>query len=309
MSPQITTAREGRVVIATLTNPPHALMSTQMVIELDQLVRDWDSDNSIGAVVLTGGDPRGFLAHFDVATLLQAARNSPPLSPAQARAAYRLVGAISRLPGASRILEGGPASGLLELKRFHELMLRMGRSGVAYVAAINGSTSGGGCELALACDFRLMEMGPHEIGQPEVLIGIPPGGGGTQRLTRLLGTGRALEIALSGEPVTSSRAAEIGLITQAVPAGELLNEAIAMASRLGRRSKPAVQAIKRAVRDGGSLPLKQGLAIERGQLLWALGTPEAIALMEAYVAFTDRTGVLPAFDPEARTCLIDGTFA
>src|SRR5262249_59709767 len=81
---------------------------------------------------------------------------------------------------------------------FGEIWRRMNRCGAVFVAALNGSAMGGGCELALACDVRIMAEGPYLIGQPEILLGFPPGGGGTQRLARLLGSGRALRLVLDG---------------------------------------------------------------------------------------------------------------
>lgn len=307
MNSQVTTSQDGRVVTVTLSNPPHALMTMEMVAELDVLVRRWETDDSVGAVIITGSDPV-FLSHFDVGTLLQIAKDSPKLSASQARVAFRSVRAAARVPGGSGALGRTSAAGVLELSQFHDLLLRMGRSGVAFIAAINGSTAGGGCEFALACDFRLMELGDNEIAQPEIVLGFPPGGGGTQRLARLLGTGRALELALGADPVTAERAAEIGLITKAVPPGELMNEARTMAERLSRRSKPGIRSVKRAIRDGGSLPLEQGITVEAGEFLAALTTQEALTLMTAYVGHLEHEGILPALDPNVREQLVDGTF-
>lgn len=176
----------------------------------------------------------------------------------------------------------------------------MNRCGAVFVAALNGSAMGGGCELALACDARLMADGDHAIGQPEILLGFPPGGGGTQRLARLLGSGRALRLVLEGAPLTPAQAAELGLVDEVVPAGEVVERAVALAEHLGSRPRAGVAACKRAVYEGGSLSLADGLRVERAEFMAALGTPDALAAMSAYVADFERTGELPGYDAEAR---------
>jgi enoyl-CoA hydratase len=163
------------------------------------------------------------------------------------------------------------------------------------VAAINGSAMGGGCELALACDVRLIASGELMIGQPEVLLGFPPGGGGTQRLARLLGSARALSIVLDGGPLTPPQALAVGLVAEVVSADALIDRAVAVAERLGSRPKAGVAAAKRAVYEGGSLPLPAGLRLESAEFVAALGSADAIELMRAYVAETERTGELPAY--------------
>lgn len=308
MGQQVRTERDGRVVTATLENPPHALMTRQMVAELGTLVQELDEDPSVGAVVLTGGHPERFLAHYDVRELLAAGEGAPAVSARQAQIGIRAVEALTRLPASSRALHRTPASGILELRAFHEPLLRMGRSGVVFIAALNGSAMGGGCELALACDLRLMADGPHMIGQPEILLGFPPGGGGTQRLARLIGRARALELVLEGGSLEPAEAAQIGLVNRVVPAGGLLEEAQAIAARLARRPKEAVAATKRSVLEGGSLSLEAGLRVEQAAFMSTLASGSARRAMNAYVDHLERTGELPAYDAEARERLLDGTF-
>jgi enoyl-CoA hydratase/carnithine racemase len=296
---EVRVEQRNNVLLATLDNPPHGLMDAGIVGDLERAVRRAESDEGVGAVVLTGAHPERFVAHYDVRELLEGARSGPSVGRRAASASLRAVGVLRRLPAVGEALERTPAAGLVALERFHELLLRMNRCGAVFVAALNGSAMGGGCELSLACDVRLMADGDHGIGQPEVLLGFPPGGGGTQRLARLLGSGRALRLVLDGGPLRPAEAAKLGLVDAVVPAGELLDRAVALAERLGRRPKSAVAACKRAVYEGGSLPLADGLRIERAEFLAALGTREAQDAMAAYLSAFERTGELPGYDPAA----------
>lgn len=293
---EVRTDQRGRVLVATLDNPPHALMDAAMVDLLETIVERTESDDSVGAVILTGSHPERFLAHYDVGELLEGARTSPSVSRRQAHLSLRAVGALRRVPAADEALGRTPAAGLVALERFHDILLRMNRSGAVFVAALNGSAMGGGCELALACDVRLIAEGDFQVGQPEILFSFPPGGGGTQRLTRLLGASRALRLVLEGSPLTPDEAVELGLVDEVVPAGELLDRALSLAERLGSRTKSAVAASKRAVYEGGSLALPEGLRLERAEFLAALGTAEAKEAMAAYLDALERTGELPVYD-------------
>jgi enoyl-CoA hydratase/carnithine racemase len=148
------------------------------------------------------------------------------------------------------------------------------------------------------------------ICQPEILFGFPPGGGATQRLTRMLGTSRALRLVLDGGPLTPASALELGLVDELVPASSLLARAVELGARLGSRPKAAVAASKRAVYEGGSMSLPDGLRFERGEFLAAIGTPEAEEAMAAYVAAFERTGELPGYDRAAmERALRDGRFS
>jgi len=298
--------QRGRVLLATLDNPPHGLMNAEMVDGLGRLVELADTDDSVGAVVLTGAHPERFLAHYDVGELLAGSNAGPAVGRRTALATLRAVGLLRRVPRAERALERTPAAGVVALERFHEILLRMNRSGAVFVAALNGSAQGGGCELSLACDVRVMAHGDHLIGQPEILFGFPPGGGGTQRLTRLLGSARALRMVLDGGPLRPAEAVEIGLIDDVVPAEELLDYAMALAARLGSRAKGAVAACKRAVYEGGSMPLADGLRLERAEFLATLGTPEAKEAMAAYQAALERTGRLPGYDRATMERTLEG---
>ena len=181
--------QRGTVLIGSFDNPPHGLIDRGSVEALERLVARAEDDEGVDAVVLTGSHPERFVAHYDVGEILAGSRSSPAVGAGLAGASLRTVrppGGAGRRPRLMRT----PLAGLVEIGRFQEVFLRMNRCGAVFVAAINGSAQGGGCELALACDLRLMAAGDHGIGQPEIFLGFPPGGGGTQRLARLLGSAR-----------------------------------------------------------------------------------------------------------------------
>ncbi len=290
--------QRGTVLIGTFDNPPHGLMDRGSVEALERLVGRAEDDDGVDAVVLTGSHPERFVAHYDVAELLAGARAGPAVGAKAVNAALRTVSAARRVRGADRGLERTPLAGLAQLERFHEVFLRMNRCGAVFIAAINGSAQGGGCELALACDLRLMAAGDHGIGQPEIFLAFPPGGGGTQRLARLLGPEKALKIVLDGTPMRPDEAADLGLVDRVISPDELLETAIAEGRRLGARPKAAIAASKRAIYEGGSLPLADGLRLEASQFLATITAPEAIQAMEAYVDQLERSGELPLYDPE-----------
>jgi enoyl-CoA hydratase len=129
------------------------------------------------------------------------------------------------------------------------------------VAAVAGYALGGGCELALACDFRIASEGTR-FGLPEIKIGAFPGGGGTQRLPRLIGAAKAKEIILTGEPITAEQALSIGLVMKVVPKDKLLQEAKAFASKLAALPRLALEASKMLINKGMEVDLASGLELE-----------------------------------------------
>ncbi|RDI68366.1 enoyl-CoA hydratase/isomerase family protein [Nocardia pseudobrasiliensis] len=260
--------RDGAVVTAALNNPPFNFLTSTLVDQLHALLDEAEADPTIRVIVLTSLVPEAFVSHYDVAEILEGAqRVGIAVGPMLTRCGLGLMRAVNRGRVIRRLLARTPGAGIVALLRFHELTARMRDSDLVFVAAIGGMALGGGCELALACDIRLMAEGPHGIGQPEILLGLVPGGGGTQLLTRAIGAGRTIELALEGRPLTPAQAAACGLVHHVVAPDTLLAEAQQVAARLASRPPAAVKAIKHAAYRYGTLPITRGLKYERAHLL------------------------------------------
>lgn len=313
----VRTEREGRVMTVTLDNPPRNFLNRQMVGELDELTRALQRDPTIGAVVITGGHPRSFITHYDVAEILAGANVTPDLPPAVLGAALRAVGAIARVPGGvnaltrSRVVRRNVA-GLLTLWRVHQVYLRMNRMDKVFIAAINGNAAAGGCELALACDVRLMADGDFTIGLTEPVLGFNPGGGGGQRLTRAVGPARAVEMLLEAHMYKPRDALEVGLVHRVVVSESLLSEARATATRLARRSPRAVWATKRAVYQGFSGRWPRGLSLDRTGFVWSAIAPPVKGAMRVFLEQLDALPPeipSPWADPDMLRSWQEGTVA
>jgi enoyl-CoA hydratase/carnithine racemase len=167
----------------------------------------------------------------------------------------------------------------------HEILLKIERTPKIFVAALSGHALGGGLEIALACDFRFAAEGEYRIGVPEVSLGLLPGNGGTQRLTRLVGRTRALDLLLSGTPVNPARALELGIVDRLVAADALLDEAVSYVGKLAAGPALAVGNIKIAAKLGADLPLEGALALER-EAVWRLFMSQDAA--EGMAAFAEK---------------------
>ena len=288
--------QHGKVLLATIRNPPYALMTPRILRDLAALVQRVNSDPSVGAVVLTGAHPTRFLAHFDVRVILGSAEKSPRIKPSTAHRLLRFVSFVLKIPGGARLIQGGPLAGFVAMERMHELMRSIESSSAVWIAALNGDTGGGGCELALACDQRFMADGDFSIALPEIFLGFLPGTGSTQRLPRLVGTSKALRICLGGEPMSPQKALEAGLIDRVVPPAQLISVAMAEASKLGSRPKLAIGAVKRAIHHGASLPIEEGTRIEASEFLSVVSTPDSITAQRAYVKRMAELGDVPITD-------------
>lgn len=167
----------------------------------------------------------------------------------------------------------------------HRALNRVEDIGKPTVVAIEGHALGGGCEFSLCADFRFMSRGKSWIGLPEILIGIIPGGGGTQRLPRIVGYGRATEIILTGGKMHADEAKRIGLITKACDEGRTLSEAQAYAEKLACQAPIAARMAKAALRQSVGMDREQGLKIERDRCLQAVMSGDA---REGFAAFVEK---------------------
>ncbi len=167
----------------------------------------------------------------------------------------------------------------------HEILLKIERTPKVFVAAIGGHALGGGLEIALACDFRFAAAGDYRIGLPEVTLGLLPGNGGTQRLQRLVGRTRALDMMLTAQPVNPARALEIGLVERVVAPDSLVSAAVEYVGTLAKGATLAMGSIKVATRIGADLPLDGALALER-EAVWRLFMSEDAA--EGLTAFGEK---------------------
>jgi enoyl-CoA hydratase len=224
----LTVERDGAVAVVTI-NRPKVLnaLNTQTMEELWAAIEELGSDESVRAVVLTGAGEKSFVAGADINELAV-------LTPAQGQQHGR---------------RGQSVFDLIE------------HLGKPVVAAINGFALGGGCELAMACTLRVAADSAR-FGQPEINLGIIPGYAGSQRLPRLVGKGRALEILLTGDMVSATRAYEIGLVNRVVPSADLLNEAKKLAAALAAKAPLATRYIIEAVNHGSEMPLAEAQHLE-----------------------------------------------
>lgn len=287
----------GSVLIVRLDGGPHGMMGLAMAEELAVLLDRVESDTSVDAVVFTGTHPGRFIGHADVRWLQEGGASIPKLGRQASSAVARTSKAVRGTPGLEALAKLTPLDGGMQLDKLHDTFLRMNRCGVIFVAALNGSALGLGSEFAQACDVRLMADGDFFIGQPEILLGINPGGGGTQRLPRLVGAHRALMLMLEGRPVPPQKALEIGYVDEVVAPDQLLERAIEQARYLGSRPRGAIEAIKRAVYFGGSATLDEGLHMERTEFIKISPTESAQTLMVEYLERTARDGDLPLYNP------------
>src|SRR5215208_855078 len=288
--------QRGRVLLARLQGGPNGEFGPEIAADLDALVTRAETDDGVGAVVITGSHPGRFVAHAELRWLQVGVAASPSVGARGGAALVRAADTARRVPGVRELVDRTPLSGAMELLALHETFLRMNRCGTVFIAALNGSALRLGSELALACDYRLMADGDFVIGQPEILLGFPPGGGGTQRLVRLIGTHKALTRMLDGGGLDPDAAEQIGYVDEVVPPDELIDRAVALADRLAQRLKLTVAAVKRAAYIGGSLGPEEGLHVANAEFLSTLASPGAQAAMLAYMKRTDEMGDLPLYD-------------
>jgi len=235
------------VALITLDRP-EALnaLSFDLLRDLATALEALDADPGCRAVVLTGGGTRAFAAGADVRELV------------------------------------GQTTATLSAGDDFDAWGRIDAVGLPMIAAVRGFALGGGCELAMACDL-LIAGDDAQFGQVEIKIGIIPGAGGTQRLTRAIGKARAMELILTGRSMGADEAYAAGLVTRVVPAAATVDAALEMAAVVASMPPLAVRAAKRVIRDAAELPLSHGLAAERQAFFALFDTDDQREGMTAFI--------------------------
>lgn len=240
--------QHDHVLVVTLNNPPMNVLDMQVGLELDRLITEVADDTSVRVILFQSAVPNLFMAGADVSMLAQLSDDS-----------------VAH-----------------EFKKFATIFDRLEALPQPTVCAINGICLGGGFELALACDFRLMAEGTGEVGLPEVRLGLLPGGGGTQRLPRIVGHAVATEMLLKGMRYQPTKALELNLVHKVFPADEFDNQVLKFASSLAAQAPLAVQSIKRLIRASYNSPGQTGLELERELFLKVARTADSKEGIDAF---------------------------
>jgi enoyl-CoA hydratase len=244
----VTSQQEGAILTLTL-NRPEALnaLNAQVLDDLDRALNAVDL-NAVRCIIVTGAGEKAFAAGADIAAMAN-------MQPEEAATFSR---------------------------RGNEVFRRIETFPLPTIAAVNGYALGGGCELAMACDIRL--CGENAVfGQPEVTLGITPGFGGTQRLMRLVGMGKAKELIFSARNVKAPEALEMGLVNGVYPAEELLPAAKKLAARIAKNAPIAVRACKAAMNEGIDLPVDEAVGAEVREFSECFATEDQKRGMEGFL--------------------------
>jgi enoyl-CoA hydratase/carnithine racemase len=251
------------VLHATIDHPPINLFDVALMQEIDSLGREVEADPEVRVLVFDSADPDFFIAHADVSLIQQLPDDAPPRG--------------------------------VQLGFFHAMVDRFRTMPKVSIAKIEGRTRGGGSEFALSLDMRFAALGKAVFGQPEVALGILPGGSGTQRLPRLCGRGRALEIVLGGQDVPADVAERYGYVNRALPPHELGPFVEQLALRIASHPPEAVALAKQLV-NGAEYRVDEGLLDEAHAFNLTLPTAEAKRRMAEFLAIGGQTRTLETGD-------------
>ncbi|HEX3526836.1 MAG TPA: enoyl-CoA hydratase-related protein [Thermoanaerobaculia bacterium] len=241
--------REGRVAILTVNRPDKLnALNDQVREDMLAVLAEIESDDSVGVVVITGAGEKSFIAGADISEF--AGRS--PFDQRHAMRSPRIFDIMSSFPK-------------------------------PVIAMINGFCLGGGCELALSCDLRVASE-KARFGQPEIKLGLIPGGGGTQRLPRLVGTGHALRLILTGDMIGAAEAQSIGLVEMVVPHEELRAKTLELAQKMAAMSPLTVKVAKEAVRASEKMSLEEGIVYERDLFCLCFSTEDKQEGVDAFLA-------------------------
>jgi enoyl-CoA hydratase/carnithine racemase len=247
---------EGGVAWVTIDHPPINLFDLVLIQEMDRVGQALEADDDVRVVVLQSANPDFFIAHADVNLIQQLPTDVPPKSAT--------------------------------LGWFHQMVERFRTMPKATIGKIEGRARGGGSELLLSLDMRFGAIGRAILGQPEVAVGIIPGGSGTQRLPRLIGRGRALEVILGGGDFSAELAERYGYINRALPPEELTPFVEQLAHRIASFPAPAIALAKASV-DAAEPRVVEGLLEEAHYFNQSLATREAQERMAAFLAAGGQT--------------------
>jgi len=238
--------RDGAVGIARLNRPDaRNALSAELMERLVQIVEDWDAEDEVRCIVIAGGDDY-FAAGADIKAMRDRTFQETMANP-------------------TSVFWG-----------------RIASCRTPMIAAVSGFALGGGCELALTCDM-IVASETAEFGQPEITLGIIPGAGGTQRLTRVIGKQRAMELVLTGRRVNAREAYAMGIVNQVASKKEWLGQAIELAQVVARRAPIAVRLGKQAVQAADETALAAGIAYERRLYELAMATEDRLEGMTAFI--------------------------
>lgn len=255
-APFIIFERNGPIEIIRLSRPDKLnALTREMNLALTNHFKNVEQQSDLRAVILTGDGDKAFCAGTDIAELAEA------VEPGEGRGDENAAQDEDSGPGQDRAVAQRQDRAREVSERGQALCNQIENCGVPVIAAVNGIAVGGGCELALACHLRIASANA-QFSLPETKLGLIPAYGGTQRLAREIGNGRALEMMLTGKTVGAEEALQFGLINRIAPAGELLTQAEALATEIAQLAPLAIRACLEAVNKGAELSLAEGLALE-----------------------------------------------
>ncbi len=261
----------GQVIICYLSNPPTHTLTAQGLLEIHDFLDSLASNKELRVLAFTGEGEDVFIRHYEVGELADAAEKN-----------------IGREKAANKT-EDNPKR---KLHGFHKMLLKIRDLEAIVIAGINGNTAGGGCEFSLGCDLRVMSSGDYFIGLPETGVGILPGGGGTQRLARLIGTSRALDLILHGQLISNTKAHEYGVINEILPKESFLESLKEYCQALASRAPIALREVKKAIHKGMDLPLEEALLVEQEAFNKTMNSKDAANAMRTMLDSKEEIDVI-----------------
>ena len=262
---------QGQIIICYLSNPPTHTLTAQGLLEIHDFLDSLVSNKELRILAFTGAGEDVFIRHYEVGELADTAEKN-----------------IGRQEETKKP-DNNP---IKELHGFHKMLLKIRDLDAIVVAGINGNTAGGGCEFSLGCDLRVMSSGDYFIGLPETSVGILPGGGGTQRLARLIGSSRALDLILHGQLISNVKALEFGIINEILPKESFLKSLKEYCQILANRAPIALREVKRAIHRGMDLPLEEALLLEQEAFNKTMNSKDAAKAMRTMLNSKEEIDVI-----------------